>query len=250
MYAAICYGSTNVQGMKSILHKASTRGHVQHGWLNTYHTFSFANYYNPDRTHFGVLRVLNDDIIDGGQGFGEHPHDNMEIITIVLDGALEHQDSMGNIHVLKPGDVQVMSAGTGITHSEYNNQEKQSVRLLQIWIFPEEQNLEPRYDQAFFNSEERVNKWQTIVTPKDKSTLWVNQNAWFYLTNLESESTLTHDVSRNGNGVYLFVISGEIEIGELRLSERDGLGIHEATSFQIKALQKAEILLMDIPMSI
>lgn len=233
----------------TIIHKASTRGHANHGWLDTYHTFSFSSYYNPDRVHFGALRVLNDDTVDGGMGFGKHPHDNMEIITIPLSGDLEHQDSMGNIGVIKQGDVQLMSAGTGIQHSEYNKNKDKKVSLLQIWVFPKEQNVTPRYDQKTFRIEDRNNKFQQVVSPFGEAEgMDVHQDAWFNLGNLKKGFETTYQVKRKGNGVYAFIIEGDVTINGQQLNRRDGIGLSDIESISIKADNDAEILLMDIPM--
>lgn len=236
--------------MKTVLHKAATRGHANHGWLDSHHTFSFARYYNPERVNFGVLRVLNDDIVDGGMGFGSHPHDNMEIISIPLSGDLEHKDSMGNTTVIKQNDVQIMSAGTGIYHSEYNKNKDQKVNFLQIWVFPKEENIQPRYGQKTFNPEERVNKLQQVIAPvKDGEGIWINQNAWFHLGNLKKDFNTTYDVKQKGNGVYAFVISGDVTINGQNLSKRDGLGVWDTDKLDINANADAEILLMEVPMN-
>ena len=232
-----------------ILHKAASRGHANHGWLDTHHTFSFANYHDPERMHFGVLRVLNDDTVEGGMGFGMHPHDNMEIITIPLSGDLEHKDSMGNTGVIKEGDVQVMSAGTGIYHSEYNKNKDKDVSLLQIWVFPNMQNVKPRYDQKTFNREDRINKFQQIVSPMgEENGMNIHQDAWFFLGNFEKDFETTYPVKKNTNGVYIFMIDGEATINGQSLNKRDGIGISEEQTIHIKANSEAEILVMDIPM--
>jgi quercetin 2,3-dioxygenase len=236
--------------MKTVLHKAETRGRANHGWLDSHHTFSFAHYYNPERVQFGVLRVLNDDIVDGGKGFGTHPHDNMEIISIPLSGDLEHKDSMGNTTVIQQNDVQIMSAGTGIYHSEYNKNKDQKVNFLQIWVFPKQENIQPRYGQKTFNPEERVNKLQQVITPaKDGEGIWINQDAWFHLGNLKKDFSTTYDVKQKGNGVYAFVISGDVTINGQKLSKRDGLGVWETDKLDINADADAEILLMEVPMN-
>lgn len=185
-------------------------------------------------------------------GFGTHPHDNMEIISIPLEGDLEHKDSMGNVTVIKKGDVQIMSAGTGITHSEYNKNKDTEVKFLQIWIFPEKRNIAPRYDQISLNEIDRYNKLQEIVSPnKDSSGVWINQQAWFYLTKLEQGKRLDYSLKKIGNGVYVFVLTGSFTIHEIELNERDGLGIWELENFEIIANSKdAELLIMDVPMSL
>lgn len=237
--------------MNTVLHKANTRGHADHGWLNTHHTFSFANYRNPERMHFGVLRVLNDDIIKGGTGFGTHPHDNMEIISIPIKGGLEHKDSMGNKHVIKQDDVQVMSAGTGIFHSEYNESKSDETNFLQIWMFPNKKNVEPRYDQMTFKPTERKNKLQQVLSPSaDDEGVWVHQNAWFHLGNFEAGKTVNYSPKASGNGLYLFVIEGELEVNGQDLSKRDGYGLWDLTEVEIKAKKNAEFLLMDVPMTL
>ncbi|HLO54040.1 MAG TPA: pirin family protein [Saprospiraceae bacterium] len=235
----------------TVLHKAETRGHANHGWLNSHHTFSFANYYNPERMHFGVLRVLNDDIVRGGNGFGRHPHDNMEIISIPLEGDLEHQDSMGNIAVIKNGDIQVMSAGTGITHSEKNKSLSNEVKFLQIWIFPNKKNVEPRYDQLTLNAEDRKNKLQQILSPsQDDDGVWIHQDAWFHLGSLDEGNTQTYQLKKEGNGLYIFVISGEITVGDQKLNNRDGFGIWDVSEINILADTNAEVLVMEVPMKV
>lgn len=235
--------------MKTVLHKAETRGHANHGWLDSHHTFSFANYYDPARIQFGALRVLNDDQVAGGRGFGEHPHDNMEIISIPLSGDLEHKDSMGNKTVIRQGDVQIMSAGTGIQHSEYNKNKDEKVNFLQIWVFPKERNIEPRYDQKTFTPGGRVNKLQEVVTPaKDSEGVWINQDAWFHLGNLKKDFKTSYEVKKKGNGVYVFVLEGDVTIEGQPLNKRDGLGIWEADKLDIEVKRDAEILLMEVPM--
>ena len=236
---------------KSILHKADTRGHANHGWLDSKHTFSFANYYNPERMHFGVLRVLNDDQVAPGMGFGTHPHENMEIISIPLEGDLEHKDSMGNIAVIRHGDIQVLSAGTGITHSEYNKNKDKEVKFLQIWIFPNKQNVTPRYSQISLNIEDRHNNFQQIISPNpDDEGAWINQNAWFSMGNFDNGFSTTYDLKSSQNGVYIFVLEGEIEVNGQILSKRDGLGIWDIENFNMKALSNCDVLLMEVPMSL
>ena len=234
-----------------ILHRAAERGHANNGWLDSYHSFSFANYYDSGRMHFGVLRVLNDDIIAGGGGFGLHPHDNMEIITIPFYGELEHKDSMGHAEVLRANDVQVMSAGTGLTHSEYNKNPDSDVNLVQVWIFPNKRNVVPRYDQKTFAVKDRFNKFQLILSPDGEGgSLWIHQEAWFYRASVDVGCKLDHAIRRSGNGAYLFVIEGEAEVNGQRLQKRDALGICNAAKLEIVAKTKAEVLLMDIPMEL
>ncbi|MFN4122052.1 MAG: pirin family protein [Flavobacteriales bacterium] len=237
--------------MKTILHKASTRGHANHGWLNSYHTFSFANYYNPDRMRFGAIRVLNDDTIAGGTGFGTHPHDNMEIISIPLEGALEHKDSMGNSAVIRYGEIQVMSAGTGITHSEYNHFKDRPGKFLQIWLFPNKRNVKPRYDQLALDPAERKNKWQQVLSPNpDDAGVWIHQDAWINMTILDKGKSLDYAIQRNGNGMYFFVIKGSINVDGQLLEARDGFGVMDTEKVRVTANENAEVLLMDVPMQI
>ena len=235
----------------TIIHKAASRGDANHGWLHSRHTFSFANYYNPERMHFGVLRVLNDDFVEAGMGFGTHPHDNMEIISIPLEGDLEHKDSMGNVAVIKKGDVQVMSAGTGITHSEYNKNNDKPVKFLQIWVFPNKKNVKPRYDQITLNLADRHNKLQQILSPNaDDEGVWIHQDAWFHLGKFDEGFSIDYDIKKSGNGVYAFVLKGDVTIDETALNERDGLGTWNTEKISIKAnSQDAEILLMEVPMN-
>lgn len=243
--------NTNSELMNnSILHKADTRGDANHGWLHSRHTFSFANYYNPERMSFGSLRVLNDDTVAAGMGFGTHPHDNMEIISIPLEGDLEHKDSMGNVAVIKHGDVQVMSAGTGIFHSEYNKNKEREVKFLQIWVFPDKNNVTPRYDQITLNLADRRNKLQQILSPnKDDEGVWIHQKAWFHLGNFEKGISTIYEVKAKGNGVYAFILKGDVIINNQPLTTRDGFGIWDVNSLTLKAESDAEILLMEVPMT-
>ncbi len=235
----------------TVLHRASTRGDAKHGWLNSRHTFSFANYHNPERMHFGVLRVLNDDKVAAARGFGTHPHDNMEIISIPLEGDLEHKDSMGNVSVIKKGDIQVLSAGTGITHSEYNKNDDKEVKFLQIWLFPNKKSVTPRYDQITLNQKERHNNFQQILSPSpDDAGVWIHQDAWFHLGQFDKDVTKEYKVKRKGNGVYAFVIKGDVTIEGQTLHERDGMGVWDTEKIALMAnSQGAEVLLMDVPMS-
>ncbi len=236
--------------MKTVLHKAETRGHANHGWLDTHHTFSFARYYDPERVHFGVLRVLNDDIVKGGYGFSAHPHDNMEIISIPLEGALEHKDSMGNVHVIQKNDIQAMSAGTGVTHSEFNRNKDQLTNFLQIWIFPDKKNVEPRYSQITLDPTARKNKLQQVLSPNPEDEgVWIHQNAWFHMGDLDQGTQIDYKVKGNGNGVYIFALNGSLKIEDQVLSRRDGLGVWETNGFSIKATDNAEVLLMEVPMN-
>lgn len=237
--------------MKTIIHKAATRGNANHGWLNAHHSFSFANYHNPERMNFGVLRVLNDDIIQAGMGFGTHPHDNMEIITIPLEGDLEHRDSMGNTAVIREGEIQVMSAGTGITHSEYNKNQDKDLKLLQIWLFPRERNLTPRYDQISLRDNEKTNEFYQVLSPnKDDQGVWINQDAWFHIGNFTQGNTDSYTVKKEGNGVYAFIIEGEVEINGEKLTRRDAMGIWDTETFDLKATADARVLLMEVPMAL
>ena len=237
--------------MKTIYYKATDRGHANHGWLDAYHSFSFAGFHDATKVHFGALRVLNDDKIIGGRGFGMHPHDNMEIVTIPLSGDLEHADSMGNVGAISRGEVQVMSAGTGIYHSERNKNIDRALQLLQIWVFPKLRDIEPRYDQRAFSIEDRKNQFQTLVSPlgSDDSGMGINQDAWFSLINLDQDKEANYGIKLNTNGVYAFVIEGEAEITGQILGRRDALGISETNEVLIKAKTDTEILLIDVPMS-
>lgn len=235
----------------TVLHKANTRGNANHGWLQSYHTFSFAGYYNPERMHFGVLRVLNDDTVAPGMGFGTHPHDNMEIISIPLEGDLEHKDSMGNVTVIRNGDIQVMSAGTGIQHSEYNRNKDKTVKFLQIWVFPREKNVKPRYDQLSLNPADRKNQLQQVLSPNpDDAGVWIHQDAWFYLSDLDAGKSLDYQLKKQGNGMYIFVLSGKLSVNGQTLETRDGFGIWDTERLQVTADNHSEWLLMEVPMGI
>ncbi|MDG3580801.1 pirin family protein [Galbibacter pacificus] len=236
--------------MKKIIHKSNTRGHANHGWLNSYHTFSFANYYDPQRMNFGVLRVLNDDTVAPGMGFGKHPHDNMEIISIPLSGDLEHEDSMGNKKVIKEGDIQSMTAGTGVVHSEYNRNKDKEVKFLQIWVMPKKRNVTPRYDQISLQLKDRKNKLQQIVSPDmDDEGVSINQDAWFNITEMEAKKSLTYQLHHAKNGLYAFVLAGDVTINGEKLNQRDGMGIREASEIAITADTNAKVLLMEVPMA-
>jgi hypothetical protein len=235
---------------KTIFHPAENRGHANHGWLNAYHSFSFAGYHDPSKIHFGALRVLNDDTVKGGTGFGTHPHDNMEIITIILEGALEHKDSLGHTQQILPGEVQVMSAGTGVQHSEYNPSRTDAVNLLQSWIFPQQRNVAPRYDQRTFAAEERINQLQTLVSPIDNDDpgLKINQQAWIYRTHLLAGQTVTLPLHTDKHGVYLFMIDGSATAEGQSLNKRDAMGISDTGEVTITATADSDILLYEVPM--
>ncbi|UOX34413.1 pirin family protein [Flavobacterium sediminilitoris] len=234
----------------SVIHKADTRGNANHGWLNAYHSFSFANWYNPDRIQFGALRVLNDDTIAAGMGFGTHPHDNMEIITIPLEGDLAHKDSMGNSSIIKSGDIQVMSAGTGIQHSEYNPNENQQTKLFQIWLFPNKQNVTPRYEQITLNKEEQKNNFSQILSPSPEDNgVWIHQDAWFYLSNFDKDFSKKLNLKKEGNGFYIMNIEGKIEVNGSTLEKRDAIGIWDTETININAITESKFLVMEIPMN-
>lgn len=235
----------------TILHKADTRGDANHGWLQSKHSFSFANYYNPERMHFGVLRVLNDDIVASGMGFGMHPHDNMEIISIPLEGELEHKDSMGNVGIIKEGEIQVMSAGTGIRHSEYNKNKDKDVKFLQIWVFPNKRNVTPRYDQISIKEVEKKNEFYQVLSPNEgEQGVWIHQDAWFHIGKFDKEKSTTYDLKKQGNGMYFFVLEGEVEVAGQKLSQRDGFGIWDTDKVDVKSLTDSRILLMEVPMTV
>ncbi len=235
--------------MKTIYHEAKTRGHADHGWLNSYHTFSFANYYDPERIHFGALRVLNDDTVMAGRGFGMHPHDNMEIISIPLYGDLQHKDSMNNEAVIREGDVQVMSAGSGIFHSEYNKNRDKEVRFLQIWVFPDRKNVEPRYDQISLSDLEKENEFYQILSPNSGDQgVWIYQQAWFHMGKFTEKKSLSYTLKNEANGVYAFVIDGRAKVAGQELGTRDGLGVSETTSVTIDVEDGTRLLFMEVPM--
>jgi redox-sensitive bicupin YhaK (pirin superfamily) len=239
------------KSMKTVLHKADTRGHANHGWLDTHHTFSFANYHNPERMHFGVLRVLNDDRVAEGRGFGTHPHDNMEIISIPMEGDLEHKDSMGNVAVIKEGDVQVLSAGTGISHSEYNMNQDTEVKFLQIWVFPNKKQVEPRYDQISVRDIEKENQFYQILSPfKDDQGVWIHQNAWFNLGKFSKQTKVDYTLNLSDNGIYAFILEGKANIQGQELEKRDGFGLWNTDIISVIAEKDSNILLMEVPMGI
>ena len=236
--------------MKKVFHPASSRGAADHGWLQAKHSFSFANYYNSERVQFGALRVLNDDIIAPGMGFGTHPHDNMEIITIPLDGALEHKDSLDNIGVIETDEIQVMSAGSGVYHSEYNKNKDQSVSLLQIWVFPNKKDVTPRYDQKNIKDLKKVNSFYPIVTPNQNGPgMWIHQDAWFHLGEFDKETRINYNINKKGNGVYAFLIEGSVQIDGESLEKRDALGIWDTEKFELLANQNSRVLLIEVPLN-
>lgn len=240
-----------IKTMNTVLHKANTRGSANHGWLEVNHSFSFASYHNPERMNFGAIRVLNDDKIAPSKGFPTHPHDNMEIITIPLEGALEHKDSMGNGAIVQHGDVQVMSAGTGIRHSEFNANANEYVSLLQIWLFPNKKNVEPRYDQISIKDIEKKNEFNQILSPTpDDQGVWIHQDAWFHLGKFDQEVCTNYNIKKTGNGVYAFILEGTAEIAGQPLEKRDGFGIWNVDDFEIKVAENSRILLMEVPMGI
>ena len=230
------------------IHKAGSRGHANHGWLDSFHTFSFAGYYDPARTHFGALRVLNDDRVAAGMGFGRHPHDNMEIISIPTFGDLKHKDSMGNETIIKQGDIQVMSAGTGIAHSEMNANTDKEVRFFQIWLFPKQKNVEPRYGQYTIDESKLHNNLLQVLSPDANAEgVWIHQDAWFSMGNLDENFETTYTLNNKDNGVYAFVIEGDVTINGQQLNRRDGPGIKETGLLDIKANSNAKLLLMEVP---
>ena len=236
--------------MKTILFKAADRGSADYGWLKPNYYFSFAQYHNPEKVHFGLLRVLNDDFIGGGGAFPTHPHDNMEIVTIPFTGAIKHKDSTGGQGVIKAGDIQIMSAGSGVQHSEANASATEAVTLFQVWVFPKERNITPRYDQKTFDINERINKWQTVVSPIDAdNALWINQDAKFALTRVDAGKEITYSTAFKGNGVFLVVINGSVQVDGKQLNKRDALGISETDTFSISANSDAELLAIEIPMN-
>jgi redox-sensitive bicupin YhaK (pirin superfamily) len=236
--------------MKTIYHASDTRGNANHGWLNANHSFSFANYYDPERMSFGALRVLNDDTIAPGKGFGTHPHDNMEIITIPLAGDLEHKDSMGNVGAINEGEIQVMSAGTGVYHSEYNKNPDKPINLLQLWVMPKERNVAPRYDQKSVRELKKNNAFYQVLSPNiDDDGMWIHQDAWFHLGDFEKATEKIYRIKKEGNGVYVFIIEGTIKIGDQQLNKRDALGVWETEFISFKVQPQSKILLVEVPMS-
>lgn len=235
--------------MKKVFHAAKTRGNANHGWLNANHSFSFANYQNPERMNFGALRVLNDDTIAAGMGFGTHPHENMEIITIPLEGDLEHKDSMGNIGVINKGEIQVMSAGTGVHHSEYNKNADQAVKVLQLWVFPKKQNVTPRYDQMSVRDLKKPNDFYQVLSPNSEDAgMWVHQDTWFHLGEFDVEKSLDYTIKKPGNGVYVFVIEGSFNVEGESLKIRDAIGIWDTETICFTAQPRSKVLLVEVPM--
>lgn len=251
MYVGTLILYSQLNNMKIEIHKSESRGHADHGWLNTHHSFSFASWYNPERMHFGMLRVLNDDIVAGGKGFGTHPHENMEIISIPLSGDLEHKDSMGTTSVIRENDIQVMSAGTGVLHSEYNPNTDKEVNFLQIWIFPKVKNIAPRYDQKSYDPKDSAGKILRLVSPMEDTsdTVKINQDAYISLTTMEGESKLDYVLNKLGSGVYAFVLEGETEVAGNTLKEKDAAAISDANSFSLKTKAHTKILFIEVPMT-
>lgn len=237
--------------MSNVFHPAGSRGKADFGWLQSRHTFSFGSYYHPERVHFGVLRVLNDDIVAPGHGFPAHPHDNMEIISIPLYGDLEHRDSMGNVTVIREGDIQVMSAGTGVKHSEYNFNKDREVHFLQIWVIPRQRQVTPRYDQISLRTIMQPGRFNQILSPDPAGPgVWIHQDAWFQLGDLQPGQETTYALQKPGDGVYAFLIEGEAVIAGQTMQRRDGLGITGQDQVAVQALSQARILLMEVPMAI
>ncbi len=235
--------------MKKIVHRSDTRGYHDYGWLKTRHTFSFSRYFNPERMNFGVLRVLNDDIVIGGAGFDTHPHDNMEIVSIPLRGSMVHKDSTGREMVIREGDVQIMSAGTGLYHSEYNHSGSDDLNFLQIWVIPKKRNIDPRYDQKAFPLKDRMNKLKMMISPDQEETLWINQEAYFILGHSDHDQTFIYTIKKEGNGIYLFVIEGNAKVANEELQRRDGIGLTDTSSVEIEAAADSQFLIIEVPMS-
>lgn len=235
--------------MNKVYHSAETRGHADHGWLNANHSFSFASYYDPNRMNFGALRVLNDDTISPGKGFGKHSHDNMEIITIPLKGDLEHKDSLGNIGAINEGEIQVMSAGTGIYHSEYNKNSDKFINLLQLWVMPKKQDVKPRYDQRSFKGLKKKNSIYQVLSPyPEDEGMWIHQDAWIHLGDFEEVTSVDYMLKKKGNGVYIFVIEGIFKVANEKLEKRDALGVWNTESITFEAQSKSQVLLIEVPM--
>ena len=234
--------------MKKVIDRASSRGYFNHGWLKNHHTFSFANYYNPERIHFGALRVLNDDSVDPSMGFDTHPHKNMEVISIPLKGYLRHGDSVQNTKTITPGDIQVMSTGSGIYHSEYNDSKEKQLEFLQIWVFPRIENTKPEYNNFDIRPLLKPNELSLIISPNGKTPASIKQDAWFSMGDFDTERTIEYCMHQEGNGAYLFVIEGEISVADEHLAKRDGIGIWDTKSFSIRATKGTKLLVMEVPM--
>ena len=234
--------------MKKVIDRASSSGYFNHGWLKTHHTFSFANYYNPERIHFGALRVLNDDSVDPSMGFDTHPHKNMEVISIPLKGYLRHGDSVQNTKTITPGDIQVMSTGSGIYHSEYNDSKEKQLEFLQIWVFPRIENTKPEYNNFDIRPLLKPNELSLIISPNGKTPASIKQDAWFSMGDFDTERTIEYCMHQEGNGAYLFVIEGEISVADEHLAKRDGIGIWDTKSFSIRATKGTKLLVMEVPM--
>ncbi|WP_201544566.1 pirin family protein [Psychrobacter immobilis] len=236
--------------MKMIYHAADSRGDANHGWLKSKHTFSFANYHNPERMGFGALRVINDDFVIAGQGFGKHSHRDMEIISIPLSGKLGHGDNIGNNGIIETGEIQVMSAGTGITHSEMNGDDNEAVKFLQIWVIPNKMNVEPRYQQVRMDDILKPNEFNQVLSPNaDDAGVWIHQDAWFSMGDFDNGVTQTYELKNPNNGVYIFVISGKVVVNGNTLDTRDGLGVWDTKNFTMDVIDDAKVLLMEVPMS-
>ena len=236
--------------MKIDFHPSGERGHANHGWLNAHHSFSFASWYDPRKTHFGALRVLNDDEIAAGMGFGTHPHDNMEIVTIPLSGAIAHKDSMGNNGIIKSGDVQIMSAGTGVQHSEFNASKTEALNLLQIWVFAKKRNIQPRYEQKTFKPEENINAFTLLVSPsKEDESVWINQDAFFSYGIFDENKTVDYKIKHEGNGAFVFVVDGKATVADKLLQKRDAIGVSETENFIIQTELPSRILIVEVPMT-
>ena len=235
--------------MNKVFFSADTRGHADHGWLNANYSFSFGNYFNRDRMNFGALRVLNDDTISPGKGFGYHPHENMEIITIPLKGDLEHKDSMGNSGIINEGEIQVMSAGSGIFHSEFNKNSDKSINLLQLWVLPKRENVEPRYDQCSIQGLRKLNSFYMVLSPHpEDNVMWIHQDAWFHLGDFDKVTSIDYELKREGNGVYIFVIEGNFNVSNQKLNKRDALGVWNTDIISFKAQPNSRVLLVEVPM--
>ncbi len=243
-------GTQNEMIMQTIIHKADSRGFLETDWLKTAHSFSFGNYHNPDRMQFGALRVLNDDNIDPGMGFGGHPHDNMEIITIPLKGELAHEDNTGETEVLKPGQIQVMSAGSGIWHSEFNSSTDNLLSLLQIWILPSEKDVKPRYQSFSVDQSQMKNRWYKLVGPTNEGDVWIYQDARISITQIEEDISLSYEIKSKDHGVYFFLIEGEAEIAGNQLSKRDGIGVYDFEKLDLPVKAGSEILAIEVPMKV